>query len=114
MKLEELLQARSDNKCELCQSADLLKVYEVPPADNGSEDNSIYICDKCRDQIEKKAELDNSHWSFLSETMWSEVPAIQVVSWRMLNRLKAESWAMDSLDMLYLTDENLAWAKATG
>jgi Uncharacterized Zn-ribbon-containing protein involved in phosphonate metabolism len=46
--------------------------------------------------------------------MWSEVPAVQVVSWRMLNRLRNESWAADLLDMLYLTDEWLAFAKATG
>ena len=46
--------------------------------------------------------------------MWSEVPGVQVVAWRMLNRLREESWAADLLDMIYLTDENLAWAKATG
>jgi len=32
----------------------------------------------------------------------------------MLNRLRAESWAADLLDMLYLDDDKLAWAKATG
>jgi len=46
--------------------------------------------------------------------MWSEIPGIQVVSWRMLNRLRNESWAADNLDLLYLPDETLAWAKATG
>lgn len=46
--------------------------------------------------------------------MWSEVTGVQVVAWRMLNRLRTESWAADLLDMLYLDDENLAWAKATG
>ena len=46
--------------------------------------------------------------------MWSEVPGIQVLAWRMLNRLKSESWATDNLDMLYLDDEKLAWAKALG
>ena len=46
--------------------------------------------------------------------MWSEVTGVQVVSWRMLNRLRNESWATDNLDMLYLDDERLAWAKATG
>jgi len=46
--------------------------------------------------------------------MWSEVPGVQVVAWRMLSRLSTESWAADQLDMLYLDDENLAWAKATG
>jgi protein PhnA len=46
--------------------------------------------------------------------MWSEVPAVQVVAWRMLSRLRNETWAVDALDMLYLSDENLAWAKAMG
>ena len=72
------------------------------------------ICAKCRVQIEKKEPLDSNHWKVLSETMWSEVPGIQVVAWRMLNRLRNESWAADNLDMLYLDDERLAWAKATG
>ncbi len=46
--------------------------------------------------------------------MWSEVPAVQVTAWRMLNRLRGESWAQDNLDMMYLSDEHLAWAKLTG
>lgn len=114
MKLEEQLQQRSGNKCELCQSEAPLKPYEVPPVDQANADNTILICDTCRAQLERKAELDSKHWQFLSEVMWSELPIIQVVSWRMLNRLKQESWAADNLDMLYLDDDNLAWAKATG
>lgn len=47
-------------------------------------------------------------------TMWSEVPGVQVTAWRMLNRLRNESWAMENLDLLYLDDEKLAWAKTTG
>ena len=46
--------------------------------------------------------------------MWSEVPGVQVVAWRMLNRLRNESWAADNLDMLYFEDDRLAWTKATG
>ena len=114
MKLEEQLQQRSGQKCELCQSGDALKVYEVLPQSYSTADNSIFICDTCRAQIDRKAELDSNHWRCLSDTIWSEVPGIQVVSWRMLHRLKNESWAMDSLDLMYLSDENLAWAKATG
>jgi len=114
MKLDELLLKRSENQCELCKSTAALKIYEVPPASGADADNSILICNTCRTQLEKKAELDSSHWRFLSETMWSEVPGIQVVSWRMLNRLKQESWAMENLEMMYLDDERLAWAKATG
>lgn len=50
----------------------------------------------------------------LTSSMWSEVPAVQVMAWRMLNRLRNESWAAEQFDMLYLDDEKLAWAKATG
>lgn len=114
MKLDEQLLERSGAKCELCQSADPLKVYEVLPQSGNNPDNCILICDQCQTQIERKAELDSNHWHCLSESMWSEVPGIKVVSWRMLNRLRSESWAMDNLDMLYLDDETLAWARASG
>jgi protein PhnA len=65
-------------------------------------------------QLDKKEELESAHWSCLNESMWSEVPGVQVVAWRMLNRLKNESWAMDALDMMYLDDDQLTWAKASG
>jgi protein PhnA len=114
MKLLEILQQRSENKCELCKSGANLEVYEVPPQDQANAGNNIYICSKCVAQIEKKEEPDSKHWSCLAESMWSEIPGIQVVSWRMLNRLRNESWAADNLDMMYMDDEQLAWAKATG
>jgi protein PhnA len=34
------------------------------------------------------------------------------MAWRMLNTLRSEAWAQDALDMLYLDDETLAWAKS--
>jgi protein PhnA len=114
MKLETLLLQRSENKCELCKSTEEVKLYEVLPQNSTNEQNCIMICATCLAQIEKKAELNSNHWQCLSETMWSEVPGIQVVAWRMLNRLKNESWAADNLDMLFLEEEVLAWAKATG
>lgn len=114
MRLEEILAKRSGNKCELCKSETNLTVYEVPPQDQSSEDNSMMICSKCLAQVNKKEELDSNHWNCLTESMWSEVPAMQVVSWRMLNRLRNESWAADNIDMMYLDDDRLAWAKATG
>ena len=114
MKLETALQNRSGNTCELCGSKDSLQVYEVPPQDTSNEENSVLVCNNCLSQIEKKAELDQNHWKCLTEAMWSEVPGVQVVAWRMLNRMRTETWAADLLDMLYLDDEKLAWAKATG
>jgi protein PhnA len=114
MKVEEQVAIRSGNQCELCKSVDGLKLYEVPPQNGLSADTSIMVCPKCLAQIEKKEELDSNHWKCLTESMWSEFAPVQVTAWRLLNRLRNESWASESLDMLYLTDENLAWAKATG
>lgn len=114
MKLDATLLDRSENKCELCGSTDDIQVYEVQPQDQPRTENCIIACKVCRDQIDKKAELDQEHWKCLTNSMWSEVPGVQVVAWRMLNRLRTESWATDQLDMLFLDDERLAWAKATG
>lgn len=114
MKLDDLLRQRSDNKCELCKSATNVALYEVPPQDQSTADNSILICSKCLAQIEKREELNSAHWNCLTEAMWSELPCVQVIAWRMLNRLRNESWAADNLDMMYLDEERLAWAKATG
>ena len=44
--------------------------------------------------------------------MWSQIPAVQVMAWRMLTRLRDEGWPQDLLDMLYLDDETLAWAQS--
>ena len=113
MKQEGLLAKRSGNKCELCEATEGLKIYEVPPA-TGNMDDAILVCPKCLAQIEKKEELDSAHWQCLTTSMWSEVTAVQVMAWRMLNRLRNESWAAEQLDMLYLDDEKLNWAKASG
>lgn len=112
MIIEQELRERSENKCELCQSTEALSVFKVDTQAAAKKDNCILICSACSTQIEKKAEMDVNHWRCLSASMWSEVPAVQVVSWRMLNRLSTESWAMDNLDMMYLDQETLKWAKA--
>ena len=114
MSLQDHLLKRAENKCELCLVAADLTLLEVSHAPHHDEDGCLIVCAKCLSQIDKKEELDRSHWSCLSTSMWNEVPAIQVVSWRMLNRLREESWAADSLDMMYMDDDRLAWAKADG
>ena len=114
MAFEEQLTGRSGNACELCRSANSLSVYAIPPDGGSRADNCLFVCAKCLDQLEKKEEMDVAHWSCLRDSMWSDVPAVQVVAWRLLNRMKHESWAADLIDQLYLDDDNLEWAKATG
>jgi len=114
MGLLEDLQGRSGNKCELCAAIDNLNVYEVPPKSTGGVDGSLLGCETCIGQIENADTVDVNHWRCLNDSMWSEHTAVQVIAWRMLSRLKAEGWPQDLLDMMYLDDEALNWAKATG
>lgn len=114
MSTEKTLHARSESKCELCSADKNLGVYDVPPDSDGSADECILICGICREQIENPGKLDPHHWHCLNESMWSQVPAVQVVAWRMLTCLSIEGWPQDLLDMLYLDEKNLAWAQATG
>lgn len=112
MNTELALLNRSDSKCELCGATDNLSVYDVPPDSDGSEDQCILICSTCHDQIEHPEKIDVNHWRCLNDSMWNQTPAVQVMAWRMLTRLSAEGWPQDLLDMLYLDDETLAWAKS--
>jgi len=114
MSIETTLMKRSNSVCELCSATDDLGVYTVPPATQESENDSIYICSSCSAQIENPENMDANHWRCLNDSMWSTVPAVQVMAWRMLNRLRAEGWPQDLLDMLYLDEETQAWAEATG
>ncbi|SFB86370.1 phosphonoacetate hydrolase [Flagellimonas taeanensis] len=114
MGLLEDLQNRSGNQCELCGATEELKVYEVPPVSTGGLDGSLLACSTCLGQIENPDTVDSNHWRCLNDSMWSEHDAVKVVAWRILNRLKSEGWPQDLLDMMYLDDEILTWAKATG
>lgn len=112
MSLEEELQQRSGNKCELCGSEENLGVYEVPNSPTDVAEVNILICNTCKEQIKDPEKVEANHWRCLNDSMWSTVPAVQVMAWRMLNRLKAEGWPQDLLEMMYLEDETKEWAKA--
>jgi len=114
VSIEEELHVRSESKCELCGAADNLGVYEVPPGSNGSADESVLICGTCREQIENPEKVDVHRWRCLNDSMWSQVPAVQVMVWRMLKRLSSEGWPQELLDTLYLDENTQAWAEATG
>lgn len=107
MSIEQELLNRSDSSCELCKSTQDLSVYEVSPSD-GSVEQSALLCGKCKSQFEDDSFLDENHWFCLSDSMWSSVPAVQVLSYRMLKKLGNQ----DLLDMMYLEDDVRAWAEA--
>ncbi len=114
MSVLQTLIERSGNKCELCGATNDLKQYTIPPSLNENVDNDILVCNTCKSQIEEAIEMDPNHWRCLNDSMWSEHVAVQVMAWRLLQRLRNEGWPKDLLDMMYLSDEALALARATG
>lgn len=108
------LAQRCKSACELCNAKTSLVIFEVTPVDEPELEKSVMICDACKEQIEKPDRIDVNHWFCLNESAWSQVPAVQVLAWRQLQRLKEHSWAQDLLEMLYLEDDVQAWAQAEG
>ena len=113
MNLQQLEQ-RSNKQCELCKNSENVSQYSIITPDFIKTDTDLLLCSKCIAQIDKKEPLSKEHWQCLQESMWSEVTAAQIISWRMLNRFRTETWAADLLDMMYLDEENEKWAKVTG
>lgn len=107
------LKQRSGSQCELCEAKNNLSAFVVSGSEGGQQPD-ILVCDKCAREINSSDELDNNHWRCLNNSMWSEVPAVQVVSYRLLRRLQqaGHSWAGDLLDTLYLDDDSLRWANS--
>ena len=82
MSVASELIIRSNNQCELCSSTKNLSIYDVPPNPQQRIEDSIFVCEKCSAQLNKKEALDPFHWDCLTDAMWSEVTAVQVVAWR--------------------------------
>ncbi len=110
MNIDKELEQRSAAECELCGNSKDLLAFAVEPSNNSAA-QSIYACQTCVQQIEDPLKMEANHWRCLNDSMWSPVPAVQVMAWRILNKLKAEGWPQDLLDILYLDEETLAWAK---
>jgi len=107
---EKRLKDRSGSLCEISGSDENLVVYLVEPKTEATPENCILITKSLRDQIQNAETMNPNDWRGLSDSMWNENLPVQIVSWRMHARLKN----MDMLEMMYLDEDALEWAKATG
>ncbi len=107
---EKRLKDRSGSKCEISGSDENLVVYLVEPKTEDIPENCILITKNLKDQIENPETMNPNDWRGLSDSMWNENLPVQIVSWRMHARLKNN----DMLEMMYLDEDALEWAKATG
>ena len=113
MALHPQLQTRSNGICELCsEAAANLIEYAVPPKTNNAVENEVVVCDTCHQQIATSNYSDANYWRCLSGSIWSEVPAVQALSYKILTKLKAEDWAAEAMDAVTLEESVINWANA--
>jgi len=110
--MNELALSRANGHCELCASTNALEAVLLAPKDGTLADDFAVLCDKCSSALQDGT-LDENHLRCLNDSMWSTVPAAQIASWRLLAKLADTgiAWANDLLEMMYLDDEMLSWAK---
>lgn len=108
MALSPTLAERNQHLCELCNNETASEGFTVSPRNDGSIDNQVAVCDTCltnMDNLEASA-----HWRCLEGSIWSMVPAVQALSYRLLYNRKTESWAQNILDSVDLEEEVVQWA----
>ena len=111
--MDTALQTRANNQCELCAGSGPLHTYMVEPSD-GSVEQTIAVCNDCLSELGAEVISNPNYWRSLNDSMLSQVPAVQVVVWRLLGKLarQGERWAQDLQDMLALDDDTRRWATA--
>jgi protein PhnA len=112
MVLSTGLKERSNGVCELCNQSAELETYIVPPKVGEDLSEQLALCVSCMDQIHNPEATDPEYWRCLNETMWSEIPAAQVMTYRLLNRISVNDWAQDLLNMMYLYEAAMEWAES--
>ena len=111
------LTRRSRASCELCsQSGVPLSIFEVPPAPKEPQlDSVLHLCNLCTSQLKNPKQIDPNHWRILSDSVWSEIPAVQVMAVRILKHLAIDqTWAQEILEDLYLEEDLEAWINKEG
>lgn len=109
------LARRAKSKCEITGASGVpLWPYEVPPVGESPDiDRTLLVSENCHEMLDHPDRLAGRGWQCLTEAVWSDMPAVQVVAWRMLRELaKREDWAREALQEVFLDPEIEAWAMA--
>jgi protein PhnA len=107
MGVSKSLEIRSGGICELCANGQSVVEFTVSPKED-KIDNQVAICSFCEENLGNKNARD--HWQCLSSSIWSEVPVVQVLSYRLLLGMKDQSWSLNILEMVDLDEDLIQWA----
>ena len=113
MQLKKLLEVRCNNSCEICSTAtEEINSYLVPPKTEVNIENAVALCNECFQQISTSNYSNSNYWRCVTGSIWSETPAVQTLSYKILQALKNEAWATETLDATYVDESIVEWANA--
>jgi len=101
------IEYRSGGICELCALEPVSIEFTVSPKED-QIDNQVAICSTCELNLSNKDARD--HWQCLSGSIWSQEPAVQALSYRLLYGMKDQSWSNDIMESIDMDEKTIQWA----
>jgi hypothetical protein len=98
--LGKAITRRSRGRCELCESRDEPRLYELAPfPDEPDLDRTLLLCVRCRSWLEDEP-VDPVRAHFLSSAVWSDLPPVKLAAARMLLAcdFQDDHWVADALE----------------
>lgn len=92
--------------CAICGASGPLTGVAIPP-----RDAMLDLCATCAAGVAGQISPD-PHWTCLQAAIWSEQPEVQIAAYRLTHALRAEAWAADLLETVWLDPDLLAEAEA--
>jgi len=107
MAISAALKERSQGICELCNNLPGIHEYTVSPKDDRAA-HQVVLCDDCLNAMGEKDKGD--HWRCLEGSIWNIAPAVQALSYRLLQTYKQEEWASEVINSVDLDENIIQWA----
>lgn len=113
--LGKTLTRRSKGKCELCESKDQPRPYELWPfPDMPDENRTILACQRCRSWLDGER-FSPVHAHFLSQAIWSETAPVKLAAARLLLATDSidDPWLQDALEAAQVDPHTLEFNDST-
>ena len=107
MAIGAKLNERSGGICELCSNFPATAEYTVTPKADDPE-NQVALCDTCLTALTQNEKSE--HRRCLEGSIWNTEPAVQALSYRLLQLCKEEDWADSVISSIDLDDNIIQWA----
>jgi len=107
MPISEQLKNRCNGTCELCNTEPATIAYTVSPKNDDTIQHQVALCNTCLTNLDNK---DGFYWRCLEGSIWSQEPAVQALSYRILYSIKEENWATDLMNAVDLDENTIQWA----